>query len=65
MARGFGSTNFDGVCKCENPNIIVRGYSGNFKKTPIYYCFNCRKQFKSNSKKWELLTKERKENDKQ
>ena len=58
MARGFGAVNFDGVCKCDNPKISIQGYThGRMKSQPIYYCYNCRHQFKSNSKKWEELAK--------
>ena len=59
MSRGFANVNYEGVCKCENPHIVKRGYTGGFKKIPIYYCYNCRQQFKSSSKKWEELANKR------
>lgn len=62
MGRGIASVNYESVCKCENPNIIKRGYVGGFKKIPIYYCYNCRHQFKSKSPKWEALANQRAEN---
>jgi predicted SprT family Zn-dependent metalloprotease len=55
MGRGFASVNYDSVCKCKKPRIVVQGYSGKMKRQPIYYCYNCHHQFKSNSKKWEEL----------
>lgn len=57
MGKGFAITNYDGVCKCDNPKIVIRGYSGQIKKQPIYYCCHCRHQFKSSSKKWGELAK--------
>lgn len=56
MVKGFGIISYDGVCKCNNPNIVIRGYSGKIKRHPIYYCYNCGHQFKSDSKKWEELS---------
>lgn len=55
MVKGFVVINDGSVCKCDNPNIVIRGYSGKIKKQPIYYCYNCGHQFKSRSKKWKEL----------
>ena len=55
MSGTFGNVSCNGVCKCDNPKIVVQGYSGKIKKQAIYYCYNCGHQFKSGSKKWEEL----------
>lgn len=56
MGRGFGSVVNSEVCKCEEPCISIIGYSkGRLGSTPIYRCFNCGAQFKSDAKKWKML----------
>ena len=56
MSRGFGSVANSEVCRCEKPCISIIGYSrGELRSTPIYRCFNCGAQFKSNSEKWKVL----------
>lgn len=55
MDKGFVIKSYNGVCKCDNPKIVIRGYTKIIRQ-PIYYCYNCRHQFKSSSKKWKELT---------
>lgn len=56
----MGSTEYDTVCKCDNPNIGRIGWTQSRygrARTPIYHCYNCHKIFKSNANKWKLLAK--------
>ncbi len=59
MSGTFANVNYNGICKCDNPKIVIQGYSGKLKKQPIYYCYNCRHQFKSSSEKWKELALKR------
>lgn len=59
MGKGIARTEYDGVCKCENPKLSIVGYSkSGLKRIPIYRCYNCLKQFKNSSKKWGNIYKE-------